>query len=916
MKDVVVPKSEHPFASVFQTLTGNPPYPWQEELFLELLSDSFPGNINLPTGSGKTSIMAVWLAALAQQASESGPDTRIPRRLVWVVDRRVVVDQATDEAEQIRSHLRNGSNPTIQWLRNCLSYLSGDQHDPLAISTLRGEREDNQEWSREPSRPAIIVGTVDMVGSRLLFSGYGDGRYASSQHAGLLGHDTLIVNDEAHLTPAFAGLLHELEAMQPQKLKPFRTTRLSATHTGRECWPESLDRDRLDARFRKSFAASKGLNVHVLSASRLEAAMLELAMEHGLARTLIFMREPERAKRFAGNLAKNTGRTDRILTLTGTMRGFERDRMVETEIFKAFARPEPPRESWWLVATSAGEVGINISADRLITDLDTLDHLLQRFGRLNRFGETKGIAHLLLSEADEKTVGKDDRQRRNRAALEFLRGLPKLPDGSHDISPCTLFGLDLPGNAVSDPPLRAPLHNWHIDVWSQTSLGTHPARPAVDPWLHGKQDDAPESYVAWREEVQYLLSEDIDSDDRKEVLQKYRLLAHELVREPTTQLLTKLQTLAQESEVNTKFLLRKKDGSVEICGIREFGNIKNEAERRLAASRIAFCQILLPPCCGKVENGMFSPDWIQCDDQDLAPPGENAGKDPYDVSGCLVARGRGEVEDIHRASFKGTQLDGGDWSLARLGGIPALHYAPVTLNDLTLSTLREFARDHQWQFLLKVPLSPPEGVSDNRSVALLYFGKTSRKSPSKEHYPLDEHLSDVAQYAKTLAVRVGLPQRIESALELAGKFHDLGKEELIWQKAAGNLRNDGSLHAGTAVAKSIKPMRGRDLSGFRHELSSLRRMDALLDQQSVPQELRPLVLHLIAAHHGHSRPCFSVRAYDRNHLVKSEDLALAATQRFASLQREYGPWGLAYLEAILKAADGLASVNREDPTYA
>ena len=916
MKDIVVPESAPRFASVFQALAGNSPYPWQEELFLELLSDSFPRNINLPTGSGKTSIMAVWLAALAQQASESRHDTNIPRRLVWVVDRRVVVDQATDEAERIREHLRNESNPTIQWVRNSLSHLCGDQLTSLAISTLRGEREDNQEWSREPSRPAIIVGTVDMVGSRLLFSGYGDGRYSSSQHAGLLGHDTLIVNDEAHLTPAFAELLNELEAMQSEKLRPFRTMRLSATHTGSECWPRSLERDRLDARFQKSFEARKSLNIHVLSASKLEAAMLELATEQSVARTLIFVREPEKAKRFAGNLAKKVGRADRILTLTGTMRGFERDRMVETEIFQAFARPELPSESWWLVATSAGEVGINISTDRLITDIDPLDHLLQRFGRLNRFGETLGIAHLLLSEADERIDGKDDRKKRNRAALEFLRGLPKHAEGTYDVSPCTLFGRELPRTALSEVPLKAPLHKWLIDVWSQTSLGTHPGRPAVDSWLHGKQDDIPETYVAWREDVQYLSSADVDSDDRREALQKYRLLAHELVREPTSQFLTKLQMLAHKSKVDTKFLLLKQDGNVEVCKISDFDGIKDDAGRRPASTRIAYCQILLPPGCGRLQNGMFSPDWTEHDNEALRSLAGDADNDPYDVSGCVVRHGRGEIDDLHRASFKATQLDDGSWSLVRLGGIPGYHYPPIILQDLTLSTLRDFASGHQWRFLLDVPLNPLEGDPNERLAALLYFGKANVKTISKDYYPLNDHLSEVAGYAKALAVRAGLSQQIASALEFAGRFHDLGKDELIWQKAAGNLNNDGSLRAGTAVAKSLKPMRGRSLNGFRHELASLRLVAAHLDPEGVPHELRPLVLHLIAAHHGHARPCFTTRAYDRNHLRASEELALATTHRFASLQRQYGPWGLAYLEAILKSADGLTSGNREDPTCA
>jgi hypothetical protein len=49
--------------------------------------------------------------------------------------------------------------------------------EPLGISTLRGEFQDNQEWGKFPFRPAVICGTVDMVGSRLLFSGYGDRAY-------------------------------------------------------------------------------------------------------------------------------------------------------------------------------------------------------------------------------------------------------------------------------------------------------------------------------------------------------------------------------------------------------------------------------------------------------------------------------------------------------------------------------------------------------------------------------------------------------------------------------------------------------------------------------------------------------------------------------------------------------------------
>lgn len=59
-------------------------------------------------------------------------------------------------------------------------------------------------------------------------------------------------------------------------------------------------------------------------------------------------------------------------------------------------------------------------------------------------------------------------------------------------------------------------------------------------------------------------------------------------------------------------------------------------------------------------------------------------------------------------------------------------------------------------------------------------------------------------------------------------------------------------------------------------------------------------------------PVFQEKAYDRNQLRNSAGLALEAAQRFGRLQEHYGAWGLAYLETILRAADGLASKNAQE----
>src|SRR5262249_61916168 len=129
----------------------------------------------------------------------------LPRRLIYIVNRRTVVDQTTDVAVRLRSVLREPRPSTCAVeLRDALSRLClnpTDEASPLAISTLRGEHADNEEWLADPGRAAIIIGTVDMIGSKLLLAGYGVSNKARAFHAGLFGQDALFVHDQAHSTP-------------------------------------------------------------------------------------------------------------------------------------------------------------------------------------------------------------------------------------------------------------------------------------------------------------------------------------------------------------------------------------------------------------------------------------------------------------------------------------------------------------------------------------------------------------------------------------------------------------------------------------------------------------------------------------------------------------------------------------------
>ena len=213
------------FARNFQHLTGYPPFRWQECLFARFLAADIPTALDLPTGLGKTSVMAIWLVARALTP-------RLPRRLVYVVDRRAVVDQATAEAERLRVALSDRTD-----LAELRSALKLPEDGRLPLSTLRGQFADNRAWLQDPGRPAIIIGTIDMIGSRLLFEGYGVSRGMRPYQAGLLGADTLVVLDEAHLCPPFQALLSAIETDDALKPKDDRRRALVPASVCCRCRP-------------------------------------------------------------------------------------------------------------------------------------------------------------------------------------------------------------------------------------------------------------------------------------------------------------------------------------------------------------------------------------------------------------------------------------------------------------------------------------------------------------------------------------------------------------------------------------------------------------------------------------------------------------------------------------------------------
>jgi CRISPR-associated endonuclease/helicase Cas3 len=832
------------FDAAFGILTGNPPFPWQRELYKLFAAGQFPATCSLPTGLGKTAIIPIWLIALAAAPAQ------VPRRLVYVVNRRTVVDQATREAEKVRENLAQSHQLTAALRKLC---AIGSDH-PLAISTLRGQFADNGEWRTDPARPAVIVGTVDLIGSRLLFQGYRAGFRSRPLYAGFLGQDVLLVHDEAHLEPAFQELLTAIQREQKRcmEFRRFHVVELSATSRGEGDSFRLSPADHENETVKKRIRAQKRMTLHPVDDRKMIADRIaQLALDHAESKQaiLIFVRKVEDVTNIVKRLPKGS-----TAQLTGTLRGLERDALLSNPVFARFLPgAEAGSETVYLVCTSAGEVGVNISADHLVCDLTPLDSMAQRFGRVNRFGNGSAKIDVVHPAVFNEDNAYDIHCEKALELLERLNG---------DACPASLGEMmqslteEDRRAAFSPRPTILPTSDILFDSWALTTIREDlPGRPLVPPYLHGISElEAPETQVAWREEVERLAGIDLADSDLAELLSDYPLKPHELLRDRSDRVHKQLAELAEEHAERPVWLVDE-TGEVEKAVLGDL------VQRR---ERVNYRVVVLPPAVGGLSAGM------------LDGSVEFSASVPYDVA------------DEWRDDL-GNQLRQRIWEdEPEPLGMRLVRVLDTRPSSEETEEEPDTARRY-WRWYAR-----PRAADDDGS-------QTAQQS-----IPLVAHLQDVETAATRIADALELPPQIHEALVVAARFHDLGKNRALWQWSIGNLdlKNPLAKSGGQRLRPEIK-------TRFRHEFGSLLDIQKEPAFKSLSAEIQDLVLHLIAAHHGRGRPFFPVdEAFDPGHTeTAAAEQAREGPRRFDHLQRNFGRWGLAYLESLLRAADVEASTN-------
>lgn len=902
------------FNDFFNEVYGYAPFPWQTRLLERIAAKNgeWPSVLDLPTGSGKTAAIDIAVFYLALQA-DRGHARRAPVRIAFVVDRRLVVDDAFMRAKTLADALIAPPGPVTTQVADRLKTLSLDG-PPLIARRLRGGIPREDDWARTPSQPIVLCSTVDQVGSRLLFRGYGVSDSMKPVHAGLVGTDCLILLDEAHLAEPFR---QTLEWVRIYKGNNWREKSVSApwgvallTATSGEGNPDGFtleDDDRAHPVLKQRLEAKKQARLVSPAKSEKRTSDFESVSEaeelgqrssaivkEVLAAIEHFREEAHGASKPAIGVVVNrvvrarkvfdqlSGKIDpnavECLLLIGPARPVDRDDIadrlasIRTKNWKAGER-RLLAKPLILVATQCIEVGVDIDLDALITEAAPLDCLRQRFGRLNRAG--RGIApYAAILAAQSDIAARVDDPVYGKAIKAAWTLLEKT--GKPKKAPVLDFGLNsfavhLERDALApkeDAPVLMPAH---LDLLCQTA-----PIPAADPevalYLHGPRRQPDSVTVVWRADIALMMDR---NDDARRLLTLTPPRSTEAIELPLWAVrrwlggkrdladLADVATAAPEETENAssgaaKRIFRWRGNDERSCWIEP-------REIRPGDS------VVVPAYYGGVDEFGWNPEYKK----PVADVWRKA-VEPFKGRRFAVRVAAGLIGENVTSDALGEALASAtSWRWQDIRSVLLDLDLPQIIRDdlLALDNANRKKSVTAYVDLYGMDDGFPRGA-----VFVAPFGiggnaaeEDGRPNATEDDIsgsipgfscPLEQHSRDVERKVGCFATAAGLPDDLISDLQLSGYLHDGGKTDrrfqawLYYYDPLGPDLNDDRMilaKSGRSLPKTAHTASGLPKK-WRHEALSVRLTP--YSRRFTSAHDPELVLWLIGTHHGHGRPFF------------------------------------------------------------
>lgn len=932
------------FVEFFRAIHGVDPFPWQARLAREVCaSGTWPKIVDLPTGSGKTACIDValfhFLASLAEQKVGAAA-----RRVAFVVDRRVIVDEAAERARAIASAIRDQEEPILKEASQLLKEASGSS--TIEVFTLRGGVPKERNLVRDPRSAAVVLSTVDQLGSRLLFRGYGVRDNAKPMHAGMFGFDTLLLLDEAHIAEPFLQTLDGIgreQGASPESgrlgVKPLQYVQLSATPK-RKAEFELDDRDRTHPVLRRRLEGSKPMRLFEVAkrddvVKQFVALVTSEIAEHPedtgeKTRIGVVVNRIATARDVKKALVSTLKGGAEVHLLTGQVRPLDRDDVMAklSPKLKSSGKPRPGEKPIVVVATQTIEVGADFDFHAMFIEAASYPAVRQRLGRLNRLGlreSARGAIVLVKTGADRDPVYGTT----IAATWGFLR--------EHAVDGVVDLGISVapvpPPSRVEElmpaPPSTPFLTPSMLGLLSQTS-----PRPAVEPavadYLHGVAQQRPDVAVVWRDGLYFR---DKDADElfpvtqavADAILEALPPLAAETMTVPLSSVRAWLRGEAKKLDELGDFEgepdaedddLRRPGPSERVVWVLVDDDLRRAYTSQL---RPGMTVVVAPEFGGNDSASGFEPTSAEVVPDLSLRARKRAHKRPTLVLSRLFVdawRRRGEQSDESTLTpafietLNERELDEDELVDAISTWFGDHHEAlPVDVRDAFKDLSRRDGRAVAFEV---EPIAHDDGIA-----ALVLRGTRATAEDLVDDrdglqrtvdIELDDHLRGVAEYAERFARALGLPASLVEVLRVAGRMHDLGKADPRFQAMLGAT--------GEVLLAKARRVDRRVKLGARHECYSVAMLERHPELYQGVSE-RDLVRYLVGTHHGRGRALHPVvvdRGTRFSLSVEGTSYAFAGRagldaldarwpELYSSLQRRFGPWGLAYLETVLRLAD-------------